>query len=375
MSRERLIGALFLVGLVALLAIGFWKTGGSGAPVRVLLPRRIDAVMGTDGMLATVIAPDEHVAASDALREAENRIRDVEGLLSVRITRSEISRLNRAPAGEEVPLSAAAQAVLTAARQAHADTDGAFDATCRPQIEVWREATEDGTVPTDDQLAAARRDSNWEHVELTPTGAIKTSATVQFDLGGVAKGYAIDRAFQLLRRQGWPGGLVNLGGDIRCFGRTPTGELWTIDIEDPFGRGVLGTLVVTDVAVCTSGNYRRYFETSGRRRSHILDPRTGYPTEATCSVTVVAPDAITADIWATALSVLGPDGLDRLPDGIEALLVVGDEQNHRLLMTSGFWQWFHTAPKSPVRNGAGSRSLLTPLGWLARIGSVFGASR
>ncbi len=344
MSRERLIGALCLIGLIVVVAIGFWKTGGSGAPVRVLLPRRIQAVMGTDGMLAAVIAPDEHGRASDVLREAENTLRDIEAKLSVRITRSEISRLNRAATGVEFALSASTRAVLLAARQAHVDTDGTFDVTCRPQIELWRKAVKQGATPTDQQVADARNASNWSRVQLTDGGAVKQALTVQFDLGGIAKGYAIDRAFELLRRQGWSGGLVNVGGDIRCFGATPTGEPWTIDIENPFGEGKLGTLVATNVAVCTSGNYRRYFETDGRRRSHILDPRTGQPTEATCLVTVVAPDALTADIWATALSVLGPDGLDRLPEGIEALMVVGDEKNHRLLMTDGFWRWFRTSP-------------------------------
>lgn len=349
MSRERLLGALSLIGLIVVVAIGFWRTGGSGAPVRVLLPRRIQAVMGTDGMLAAVIAPHEHGIASDVLHEAENTLRDIEARLSVWITRSEISRLNRVAKDVEVPLSASARAVLLAARQAHVDTDGTFDVTCRPQIELWRKAGQQGATPTDREMADACAASNWSLVQLTDGGAIKKASTVQFDLGGIAKGYAIDRAFELLRRQGWPGGLVNLGGDIRCFGVTPTGEPWTIDIENPFGEGKLGTLVTTNVAVCTSGNYRRYFEANGRRRSHILDPRTGRPTEATCLVTVVAPDAITADIWATALSVLGPEGLDRLPEGIEALMVVGDKKHHRLLMTNGFWRWFRTSPMAVGR--------------------------
>lgn len=340
MRRERLTGAIGILVLIIVVSIGFWKTGGPGAPARVLLPRRIEAVMGTDGMLAAVIAPAEHGAASDILGRAENALRDLEAKMSTRIHRSEISRLNRAPAGQEVPLSAYTRAVLRAARRAHADTAGTFDATCRPQMELWHRATQSGGVPTQQELDAARRKSAWHLVRLTERGAVKQEATVQFDLGGIAKGYAIDRAAELLKRQGWYGGLVNLGGDIRCFGTTPTGEPWTIDIQNPFGREKLGTLVATDVAVCTSGNYRRYFEANGRRRSHIVDPRTGQPTETTCSVTVVAADAVTADIWATALSVLGPEGLDRLPSGIDALVLAGNAKSHRLIMTDGFWRWF-----------------------------------
>lgn len=353
MSRERLVGAIAICGLIALVVVGFWKTGGTSAPVRVLLPRRIQAVMGTDGMLAAVIRPEEHGAAAEVLREAENTLRNLEAKLSVRINRSELTQLNRAAGKVEVPLSAVTLAVLQAAQRAHAETDGTFDATCRPQIELWRRAAQAGTVPTDQQLAAARNASNWSQVRLTKTGAVKSRATVEFDLGGIAKGYAIDQAVGMLKQRGWYGGLVNLGGDIRCFGATPTGEPWSIDIENPFGEGSLGTLAATDVAVCTSGNYRRYFEADGRRRSHILDPRTGYPTEAACAVTVVAPDAVTADVWATALSVMGPEGLDRVPGGVEAMMIVGDAQAHRVLFTDGFWRWFRKTASPTSSAGAG----------------------
>lgn len=340
MSRERLIGAACIICLIAVVAIGFWKTGGPGAPARVLLPRRVEAIMGTDGMLAAVIPPAEHGEANDVLHEAENALRGFEAKLSVWLNRSELSQLNRAPSGEELLLSDCTRAVLHAAYQAHRDTAGVFDVTCRPQIELWRRAAKSGATPTGRELAAARDQSNWQLVRLTRRGAVKEAATVQFDLGGIAKGYAIDRAIELMKRQGWHGGLVNLGGDIRCFGTTPTGEPWTIDIQDPFSEGKLGSLVATDVAVCTSGDYRRYFEVNGRRRSHIIDPRTGLPTEASCSVTVIAADAVTADVWATALSVLGPAGLEALPEGIDALVIDGDETSHRLLMTDGFWRRF-----------------------------------
>ncbi len=344
MPRERLLGAISVCGLIVLVAIGFWQTGGTGAPVRVLLPRRIEAVMGTDGMLAAVIRPEEHGAAAEVLREAENSLRNLEAKLSVWVNRSELSQLNRAQANVIAPLSEQALHVLRAARQAHAETGGAFDVTCRPQIQLWRKAAELGTAPSEQELAAARAASNWAEVRLTDRGVVKRRSSVQFDLGGIAKGYAIDLAIETLREQGWYGGLVNVGGDIRCFGATPTGEPWTIDVQDPFGNGKLGTLVVTDMAVCTSGNYRRYFEADGRRHSHIIDPRTGLPAEAACSVTVLAPDALTADIWATALSVLGPEGLDHLPKGVEAMVISGDESDHRVLMTHGFWRCFRRGP-------------------------------
>ena len=298
--------------------------------------------MGTDGMLAAVVRPGEHDGAADMLRETECTLRTLEVQLSAWLDRSEVGRLNRAAANVEVPLSAPTMAILHAARLAYAETDGAFDVTCLPQIDLWRQAAQRGIAPADAELAAARAASNWSQVRLTETGAVKQQAGVQLDLGGIAKGYAIDRAVEVLKRQGLPGGLVNLGGDLRCFGHTPAGGLWTIDLQHPFGEGKLGTITATDVAVCTSGDYRRYVEVDGRRRSHILDPRTGQPAEAAASATVMAPDAMTADIWATALSVLGAEGLDMLPDEVDALIVVGDESHHHLLMTDGFGRRFRS---------------------------------
>ena len=109
-----------------------------------------------------------------------------------------------------------------------------------------------------------------------------------------------------------------------------------MDVRNPFGTTPLARLGIRGAAVATSGNYARYTEIDGRRYSHIVDPRTGWPTEATQSVTVVAPTATTADVWATALSVRGPNGLEQLPEGIEILMVAGTKDDHQLMCTSGF---------------------------------------
>jgi len=114
-----------------------------------------------------------------------------------------------------------------------------------------------------------------------------------------------------------------------------TGKPWPVDLQNPFGRGRVARLEVSDTAVTTSGNYARYAEIDGRRYSHIIDPRTGRPAEAAASVTILAPEAMTADIWATALGVLGLDGFALLPEGVEALIVIGDEHNYRVYCTPG----------------------------------------
>jgi len=338
MGRQSLWGTILLLGLLALVGLGMWKTGGRNAPPQVLMPRRIEGVMGTDATLAVVLHPNDRLLGADALQEAEQSLRDAEAELSTWIHRSELGRLNRAKATVEVPLSAHARQLLQTARRAHRETGGVFDITCRPVIELWRTAGQRKQLPTDDQIAAAQNESNWGTFELTDRGAKKRKPTARVDLGGIAKGYAIDQALGVLSRSGIAGGLVNIGGDLACFGHPPAGEAWEVDVQHPFRDGPFGTLQIAGGAVCTSGNYRRFTEIDGRRYSHIIDPRTGRPAEQTASVTVLADSALTADIWATALSILGTDGFGRLPAGVEAMVIEGDRDDYRVHATGVFWQ-------------------------------------
>jgi thiamine biosynthesis lipoprotein len=158
----------------------------------------------------------------------------------------------------------------------------------------------------------------------------KSCASARLDLGGVAKGYGIDRAFEALTSAGCDGVLVDVGGDVRVRGIDARGEPWLITVRDPFGGSNPVSFELENGAVCTSGNYERFVTIDGVRYSHIIDPRTGRPADRLPSVTVVSGDAMTADAWATALSVLGPDGLGQLPRDVEALIVEGDERSCRV---------------------------------------------
>ena len=131
-------------------------------------------------------------------------------------------------------------------------------------------------------------------------------------------------------------------GSIHQVGAALDGDSWKIGITNPFDPDKLcGRLALREGAVATSGNYRRFSVIDGKRYSHILDPRTGRPTDAAASVTVIAPDCTTADVWATALSVLGTEGLKKVEaiDGLEAMMIVGTPDDHRIEMTSGFKEY------------------------------------
>ncbi|MCP4201696.1 MAG: FAD:protein FMN transferase [bacterium] len=327
---------LVVVGLcAALLAVAWWATQRVEER-QIVVESHPVGIMGTSCSIIAVLPGDEGHRGAEALQSAEDELRRLEGLFSTWMEASEISGLNRASASRAVPLSREALEVLQRARELHRATFGAFDITAGPLIDGWRRAAEQGRLPDRAELEALRDSSSWEDLELTPSGAIKSRPTLRLDVDGIAKGYAIDRAVSALRRAGAAGGMVEVGGDLRVFGRSPAGAGWPVGIRDPSSDQLAGTINIVDRAVCTSGGYARFVEIEGERYSHILDPRTGVPVDDVVSTTVIASDAATADAWATALSVLGSEGLESLEEDVEALLLFGKRDAPRAVASSGF---------------------------------------
>ena len=329
--------ALALLALLTLWA--YWETDGPGAQTaRITWTARPRGVMGTTCLLAVRDLPQGEKKAHRALREAEKALRRVEALMSVHLADSEISRLDGAPPGKEVPLSPWTLQVLRRARELWKATEGAFDITCRPLLTLWKEGARRGRLPTRKEIQAARRASRWDLLVLGPSWAKKKAPGLQVDLGGIAKGFGIDKALEAMEKTGVAGGLVDVGGDLRVFGKGPGPEgTWKVEVRSPFGPSPLGSLDLRRGALCTSGGYFRYVEIQGRRFSHIVDPRTGRPADAAASVTVLGPDAASADAWATALAVLGKDGLPILEKerGLEALIVTGTRTSPETFLTAG----------------------------------------
>lgn len=300
--------------------------------------------MGTECELAVVASK---VRASWALTRAEDALRNVESLMSVHIKASELSRFNAGDKGE-YRFSPELMKVLHAAGRFHEQTDGAFDVTCYPLIQLWKRCKADGRLPSEAEIAEARKLVGMKHLRIGSDGVTKLTDGVMVDLGGIAKGYAIDRAIEAMIEAGAEGGLVNVGGDLRCFGTDEDGKPWPVKIRHPFDKShICATLSVTEASVATSGDYHRYFEISGKRYSHIVDPRTGQtlPQGHAPSVTVISlpvadtpPSAAAADAWATAISVLGLAGIkliDKHP-GLEAMIITGTPDKHEIHMSKGF---------------------------------------
>jgi len=329
-----------MIGIIALVVVGRWQVSGDN-PMLVAIEETPAYIMGTECLFRAVVPADQTGAATKAIKSAEAALRAVESKMSVHLDSSEISNLNNTPAGKLMPLSAQTMEVLVLAKEISERTLGAFDITSSPLFRFWKKCGKDNRLPTEDQLAMTMELCGWEQFELKDKGAARHTAGAMLDLGGIAKGYGIDQAIEAMKKADVRGALVNVGGDIRCFGNRQDGKPWRIPIKDPFSAGKdkhIGVLRLKGGAVCTSGNYHRYVEIGGLRYSHIIDPRTGWPTDAAASVTVVAPTAVVADAWATALSVLGETGLELIDkkSGIEAMLVIGTPEDHHFAATNGF---------------------------------------
>ncbi len=295
-------------------------------------------VMGTTCQLTAIASPQKIESIERGLDGAEAALRQVEVHMSRHLDASQIGALNAAPAGEIVELSPDTLQLIRRSRELTEKTAGAFDPTCLPIIKAWASAGKEGRVPSEAELALAKKLSGWEHFEFVDGGIRKKTDGAGIDFGGIAKGFGIDQAAEAMISAGIDRGLVNVGGDVRCFGRRKDGGDWMVAVENPFGGEYIAVLGLRDEAVCTSGNYERFMDIDGKRYSHIVDPRTGFAAEMTPSVTVIAPNATLADAWATALSVLGTDGLKLIdPDsGIEAMIVVGDPEAYEMVRTDGF---------------------------------------
>lgn len=337
-NKKSVVTVLLLAGIIALVAAGVWFQ--HGANELLMETRHRPIIMSTFQFNLTAVAPMREGGRLETIfDDAEAAARTVEKHMNIYSPASELSRFNTAPAEQTVHLSPETVDVLTRSSVLWAETHGAFDITILPILRLWRTAEKADRLPTPGELRAARNASRWPFIELIDSGAIKTLGSARVDVGGIAKGFAIDLAVQSMIEAGCVGGIVDIGGDIRCFGERPSRKPWRVGVVNPFApqdKPPLAVLEVRDAAVCTSGNYRRGRTIQGKRYSHILDPRTGMPVDAYPSVTVVAPDAATADAWATALSVLGPKGLKLLAGShIEALIVIGTPDEHTYVTTPG----------------------------------------
>ena len=245
------------------------------------------------------------------------------------------SSLFRIRQGKGVRVEGDLARILDAALEVSRATSGAFDPTLGEVVNLWGFGRDDPHLPGPEEIVHALEGARYDRV-LTGQCCAE-GLDIWFDLGGVAKGYAVDEAVRSLQDSGVKAGIVNAGGDLRSFGVRPRRGYWKIGVQDPENpQKLAGVLEIKEAAVATSGDYQRYFEEDGIRYHHILDPSTGYPAHSGLrGTTVIAPDCATADALATAAFVMGPEkGLAMLEkwEGAEGVLITEDGT---ILTTSG----------------------------------------
>lgn len=311
----------FFVGLVLILP------GGCG---RADLPLQLaGTTMGTS--YHVTISQQSSVADVDALRSGiEGLLEQVNASMSTYRDNSEITVFNNANVGVWVPVSAPFLEVFLAARAVTAASEGAYDVSIAPLVDLWGFGPRMGdTVPGSDAILRLMETIGEQRVEIDEQAShIRKTGPVQLDFSSIAKGYAVDQVAALLNTSGVTDYMVEIGGEIRVLGVNPRGEAWRIAIERPVAGGgaPLAILAVSGAGVATSGSYRNFFEVDGVRYAHTLDPRTGWPVQhELVSVTVVHPEVVVADAWATALTVLGPERALHIAtqQNLAAYLVVG----------------------------------------------------
>ncbi len=225
-------------------------------------------------------------------------------------------------------------------------TGGVFDITVEPLLDLWRykkgadkQFWELDPEIQQQQISQAMTLLGADRIQMitSPSRAIVLAPGMKITLGGIAKGYAVDRGLDVLRKQGIKHALIDAGGDIGVFGGKPAGEKWQLALRNPKDKSSsLATFAINDGAIATSGNYERFFDPAAKV-GHIMDPRTGYSSHASSSASVYAPTCTQADALATAVFVLGPrDGINLVNslDGVEAL-IVGYKDTQKIFKSSG----------------------------------------
>ncbi len=297
-------------------------------------------IMGTTFTITIDGFADAHQAAQAAFDE----IRRIDRLLSTYKDDSEISEVNCNAAKEPIAVGPDFWAVVSASRVYFELSEGSFDPTVFPLMRAWGFSKKEGRLPAAEELEKILPLVDFNNVVLQ-----ESSRTIRFrregmalDFGGIAKGYAVDRAIEVLKELGVTRAIVDAGGNFYGLG-TPVGrETWKAGIRHPFRLDeIIAQFPVSNAGVATSGNYERFFEIDGTKYCHIMDPRTGWPVPRTLSTTVIADTAMAADALSTSVFVLGEekgmDLIERLP-GVEGMLIVQDDDmpdGFRILLSSG----------------------------------------
>ncbi len=310
-----------------------------------------DAAMGTNvHFIAYTNAQVDSAGVRSAMSHALGEMKRLEAVLSEWRDDSEVGKINANPE-QWVPVGPETFTVISRALAEGKASGGAFDITFQAMSDVWKfGSAADATpkVPSKAEIERRRALVDYRTVELDPTAqAVRLPKAHKIGLGGIAKGYIVDRAADVLKKAGIRAFLVQAGGDLYGAGRKPDGSAWVSGIQDPRGPegSSFATIELTDHAFSTAGDYARSYVIGKRRYHHIIDPHTGYPATASRSVTVWADDATTADAVDDAVFIMGPEAGLKLAEATPGVGVVIVDKNNKVWLSPRLQGQVHVTRK------------------------------
>ena len=279
----------------------------------------------------TVVAHDS-LSANDYIDLAIEEITRIEKLISSWDPTSQTSEINKHSGIQPVQVDSELFELIERAIAVSQLTDGAFDISYASMDKIWKFDGSMTSMPPQDLVRNSVSKVGYQNISLdsvNKTVFLKTKG-MKIGFGAIGKGYAADMAKKLLISNGAKSGIINASGDMNTWGKQPDGSEWKVAITNPLNKHkVFALLPINNGAVVTSGNYEKYVHLNGKRYTHIIDPRTGYPSSGIISVTVFAPQAELADALATSVFVMGKEaGIDRINQlpNIECIII--DDQGN-----------------------------------------------
>jgi thiamine biosynthesis lipoprotein len=295
--------------------------------------------MGTTYSIKIIDNLPQHININNIKSNIDSALQVVNQQMSTFIPESEISRFNRLTSKDWFPISTNFYDVIVMAQEVSHLTDGAFDITVGPIIELWGFSEDiyqnNWRPPSDHEIEETIKSIGFNNIAVGKNSIKKVNTDTKIDLNAIAKGYGVDVVFELLQDLGFADILVEIGGEVRCSGHNSEDEYWKIGIDKPIldvmpGAELQEVISLDNRALATSGDYRNYFEYNGRIFSHTINPVTGYPTQNhIASASVIAQNCMTADALATVLMVMGEKGiiLINTMDGVEAMIIIRTDEN------------------------------------------------
>jgi len=299
------------------------------------------STMSTFGTVS--LAHQEKMMVSNALSAAHEAVREVEKTCNIFDPESELSKLNATAADKPFACSDLLWDVLAQARAFWKDSGGIFDVTIDPLMKLWGFHSKRETLPSEEEIAEAKRLTGLDKVVFDDEKhTVKfTVPGMSINLGGIAKGYALDCAAKAVRELGVKTGWIEIGGNILALSKKSGGGKYAAGIRNPFHKeDILGKTPLSDAAISTSGNYERYVVIDGKQYTHIIDPATGLPVSGMDSVTVIAPTGVASDALSTSIFIAGPDAVaswtKKFP-GLRVLIVRGPADKPEVLKYGKGW--------------------------------------